>query len=248
LKSHPSNLPARRACANSGGGPGTKDPTRYHFQSATLEDLIAEAWRVSRFQIRSRSPLDKDRYDVIANVPEGATRGEFRRMMRDLLADRFQLKSRLESKDFPAYEMAAAKSGPKLKESGAAPEAKTSPGDDRFPNLPSAAGWIANYSSAGLYPICRIRARRQKIDALGAMLRTPGNEPIVDKTGLTGVYDFTLEYALDTPAARLDDMGPPPLPDIFLALEEQLGLQLIAKKLPFDVVVVESFHRIPADN
>lgn len=57
----------------SRGGPGTADPGRYAFGSATLLDLIAIAYDVEYFQVRSASPLDRDRYDVVAIVPAGAT-------------------------------------------------------------------------------------------------------------------------------------------------------------------------------
>ena len=241
-------LSGPQSVRGSDGGPGTKDPTHYRFAMATLQDLIAVGWKVKYFQISSKSPVDKDRYDVIVNVPEDATREQFRQMMRDLLAERFQLRVHTESRNFPAYELVLAKGGLKLKESGLAPKDKSKPGDDRFPVIPATQGMTASFSSAGLHPICRMRGRRQTIAAIAEMLRTPGNAPIVDETGLSGVYDFTFEYALDTPAALTDTVGPPPLADVFAALQEQLGLQLVAKKLPFDVVVVESFNRTPADN
>ena len=74
-----------------------------------------------------------------------------------------------------------------------------------------------------------------------------GNElPIVDKTGLTGNYSFTLEYTKDSPGSSPD--SPPPAPALPTALQQQLGLHLVSKKLPFDVVVVESFTRTPTEN
>jgi uncharacterized protein (TIGR03435 family) len=234
----------------SQGGPGTKDPTRYNFRSATFQDLIGIAWNVQYFQISSKSAVDKDRFDVIVNIPEGATRDQFRKMMQSLLVERFQLKSHIESKNFPAYELLIAKSGFKLKESGDESEPrKPTAAQDQFPTLPAGPGLIANYSSSGAYPLVRMRAQQQTISALARMLRTPGQEPIVDKTGLTGKYDFTLEYTMDPSGGRAaTDAEPPVAPAIFTALQEQLGLQLVAKKLPFDVVVVESFERTAAGN
>jgi uncharacterized protein (TIGR03435 family) len=234
----------------SQGGPGTKDPTHYSFRSATFQDLIALAWEVQYFQISSKSSIDKDRFDVVVNIPDGATRDQFRQMMQSLLLERFQLKSHIEMRNFPAYELLVAKSGLKLKESGAAPESrKSAASEDRFPPLPPGPGFTANYSSSGIYPLVRMRAQQQPISALTRMLRTPGQEPVVDNTGLTGKYDFTLEYTMDPPGGRATTDGDPPVaPAIFTALQEQLGLQLIAKKLPFNVVVVESFDRTPIGN
>ena len=232
----------------SQGGPGTKDPTHYSFRSATFQDLIGIAWNIQYFQISSKSAVDKDRFDVVVNVPEGATRDQFRLMMRALLAERFQLKSHIESKNFPAYELIIAKSGFKLKESGGEPESrKPAAQQDQFPTLPPGPGFVANYSTSGVYPLVRMRAQQQPISALTRMLRTPGQEPIVDRTGLIGKYDFTLEYTMDPQGGRAD-ADPPVAPAIFTAVQEQLGLQLVAKKLPFDVVVVESFDRTPTGN
>lgn len=235
---------------NREGGPGSRDPTHYSFRSATFQDLIAEAWNVHYFQISSKSALDKDRFDVIVNVPEGSTRDQFRLMMQSLLAERFQLKTHTESRDFPAYELVIAKSGLKLKESGGASElGKPAAARDGFPTLAAGPGLVVNFSTSGGYRLVRTRGQLEPVSALAQTLRTPGEEPVVDKTGLTGKYDFTLEYIMDPAgASRGGDAEPPVAPSIFTAVQEQLGLQLVAKKLPFDVVVVESFERTPTSN
>jgi uncharacterized protein (TIGR03435 family) len=232
------------------GGPGSRDPTHYSFRSATLQDLIAEAWNVRYFQILSKSAVDKDRFDVVVNVPEGSTRDQFCMMMRNLLAERFQLKTHIASKDFPAYELVIAKSGLKMKESGGASEStKPAAVRDGFPTLPPGPGLVVNFSSSGAYRLVRTRGRQQPLSALARTLRTPGEEPVVDKTGLTGKYDFTLEYTIDSEGAgHGGDAEPSVAPTIFTALQEQLGLQLVARKSPFDVVVVESFERTPVGN
>ena len=64
-----------------------------------------------------------------------------------------------------------------------------------------------------------------------------------------GRYDFTLEYTDNIPGGTTGGPAQPAaIPDIFTALQQQLGLQLIAKKLPFDVVAVESANEVPAEN
>lgn len=70
--------------------------------------------------------------------------------------------------------------------------------------------------------------------------------PIVDHTGLTGKYSFTLDFTRDRPGGAPDAL--PPAPVVFTAAQKELGLQLVAKKLPIDVVVVESFHKTPSEN
>jgi len=84
---------------------------------------------------------------------------------------------------------------------------------------------------------------------LAKILRTSEPRPIVDKTGLTGKYDFALEFSRDLPNGNPDATAEPPgVPDLNTALRDQLGLQIVAKKFPFDVVVVESFDRLPTEN
>jgi uncharacterized protein (TIGR03435 family) len=236
----------------SQGGPGTRDPRFFRFQQATLNDLIADAYHVEYFQISSKIPLDRDRFDVSANVPEGATKQDFRLMMRHLLEERFHLRAHTESRDFAAYELIVAKSGLRMQESGSASAAPAAdarrPANDGFPELPPGKpGMISNHTTSGGFLLVRIRARQEPVSVMIEMLQTPGDQPVVDKTGLKGKYDFTLEYTHDLPGTPHDGETPV-APSLFTALQQQLGLQLVAKKLPFDVVVVESFDRAPVEN
>jgi uncharacterized protein (TIGR03435 family) len=72
--------------------------------------------------------------------------------------------------------------------------------------------------------------------------------PIVDKTGLTGKYDFRLEFSREPPGAPPAEAKVPPAPDLFIAVQQQLGLQFVSRKLPFDVTVVDSVDKAPTDN
>ena len=81
------------------------------------------------------------------------------------------------------------------------------------------------------------------------MLRTADQLPIVDKTGLTAKYDFTLEYTTQLPNTTADLSAEPPVaPDLFAAIEKQLGLQLIRKKVPFDVLIIDAVDPLPTEN
>ncbi len=237
----------------SEGGPGSHDPTHYRFQSANLDDLITTAYHVNYFQISSKTALDHERFDVAVNVPEGATRDQFRQMMRNLLDERFHLRAHLESREFAGYELVVAKSGLKMKEHDAAsaappPDTRRPSGDDGFPDLPPGRpGMISRQTMSGGFLLIRVRAQQEPMKVLADMLHVPGEGPIVDKTGLTGKYDFTLEYTQDMPSTAHDGETPVAA-SLFTALPAQLGLQLIAKKLPFDVVVVESVEKTPTEN
>jgi len=237
------------------GGPGSSDPGRYVFNSANLADLIGVAYDVQFFQISSKKPLDRYVFDLAANVPHGATKSQFREMMRNLLNERFQLRSHIESRGFPAYALVVAGAGLKMKEStgDVAPpstESRKSRQDSEFPDLPpDRPGIVVNHSASGGGEIIRVSARRQSVAALARMLGSENGRRLVDATGLKGTYDFTLKFTREYSTAPSADetlvLEAPLLPR---ALQQQLGLQLVAKTLPFDVVVVESFNNIPTEN
>jgi uncharacterized protein (TIGR03435 family) len=235
-----------RSQRGSSGGPGTTDPGRYTFNSATLDDLIAIAYQVDYFQISSKMTLDQDRFDFTAKVPEGATRQQFRVMLQNLLAERFHLKSHLETKEFPGYELIVGKGGPKL--NGAIPKGGSS--TDDFPALPPGRpGLSSRHTIKDGLLVVRMTGRQQSMKDIAESLQPPDSQPVVDKTGLAGKYDFSLEYAYDRPNQPPDTAAAPTvIPDLFTALQQQLGLQLVRKKVPFDVVVVESVDRLPTEN
>src|SRR5215471_8198500 len=175
----------------SDGGPGSKEPGRYSFGLATLRDLIFVAYELPSFQISSKAPLDQERFDLVAKVPEGATKEQFRAMMRNLLTERFHFKAHMETREFPAYELVVAKSGLKLK-AGAHPP----PQADGFPVLPlDRPGLAWTMSTSGGYTLVRLRAQQQLISALARSLGMPDDRPVVDKTGMMERYDFLFEYS-----------------------------------------------------
>jgi uncharacterized protein (TIGR03435 family) len=234
-----------KSVRGSDGGPGDKDPTRYIFGRASLIDLILVAYHVEPFQVASKAPLDRDEFDLAARVPADATRDEFRVMLRNLLGDRFHVKIHIESRQFPAFEMVVVKGGAKLGTRSAARVASQSD----FPELtPGKPGLISLNSMSRGYQITRMRAQQQPLSRLAQFLRIAEPRPVVDQTGLTGNYDFVLEFSRELPNSTDSPEEAPSVPDLNTALLEQLGLQLVAKKLPFDVVVVESFDRLPTEN
>jgi uncharacterized protein (TIGR03435 family) len=210
--------------------------------------LIATAYNVEYFQVSSPAPLDRQLFDLVARVPEGATKQEFRTMLQNLLAERFSLRLHIQSKEFPAYELVVAKTGARLTEAAANRLQRAA--EDGFPNLPpDRPGMAVANSVAGAFELSRMRSRQEPISLLAKMLRPADGLPVVDKTGLAGKYDFTLEYTRELPNAAPEGLADPPVaPNLFTALEQQLSLQLVRKKVPFDVVIVESFNPQPADN
>lgn len=220
-------------------GPGSSDPGIYRYGRATLLDFLCTAYNVDPFQILSAAPLNQERFDLTAKIPEGATKEQFRMMLRSLLAERFALKARVQSREFAAYELVIAKTGPKLDKPLASGE--------NLPDIPAnRPSLMARNSFSGGFTLVRLTSRQEPISALARMLRSADDLPIVDKTGLTGKYDFNLEYTVEAPGATVD--GPPVAPSLFSALQQQLGLQLVRAKAPFDVVIVDAVSKLPTEN
>jgi uncharacterized protein (TIGR03435 family) len=242
----------------SDGGPGTHDPERFTFQRADLRDLIFNAYlttRVDDYQQQISGPgwIDTEEYDIAVKIPPGTSKQQFQRMLQNLLAERFKLVVHHDTKVLPVYELVVVKGGPKLKESAETPDA-VAPSDgppavdqDGFPVLPAGRPGMANRSGPG--PFSHWTARQQSIAALADAMSSPNaaGRRVVDKTGLTGKYDFTLYYEMRfagvPPAA--DDK---PAPILLDAVQQQLGLRLVVGKAPFDVVVVDHAERVPTGN
>jgi uncharacterized protein (TIGR03435 family) len=237
------------------GGPDTDSPTLYRQTKATISDMIRVAWNVKPNQVVSAIPIDSDSFDVVARIPEGATRNQFREMLRNLLAERFSLKAHVETREFSGYELVISKTGLKVKES---PTETTSPADAApgVPNekadwhtlKPGVPGLHESISTQGGLGLARCQVQLQTFGTIARMLeisRSIGS-PVVNHTGLTGKYTFSLEYTEDIPGMTPD--GPPAAPDIFDALRSQVGVELVKGKFPLPLVVVDSVNRTPTDN
>jgi uncharacterized protein (TIGR03435 family) len=219
----------QKSVRGSEGGPGSKTPGRYTFGLVTIMDLVWTGYGVERYQVSSKLPLDQDRFDLVATYPPETTREQFRAMVRNLLAERFHLKAHKETRELSALELVVAKGGSKLKESTS----------DNRPEM------VAENSMSNGFLVVKTTAKQAPLTGLVRLLQAGNDTPVVDHTGLTGKYDFTLDYAREMPNA---DTANPPAPILATAIQQQLGLQLISKKLPFDVVVVDSVDKRPTEN
>jgi uncharacterized protein (TIGR03435 family) len=264
------------------GGPGTPDPGQITYSNVTVKNVLTAGYGVKSFQISGPGWLDSERYDIVAKVPRGATKAEFMVMLQNLLAERFKLTLHREKKDLPMYALVVGKNGPKLKESvddpkagGAAvdgpplPPGKLPMGKDGFPVLPPGVGGRGGTSMVLMNGNARMTANGQTMAGLAEMLSNQLDLPVVDMTGLTGKYDYTLYFAPEGLAGmRLPGGLPPPPPpgeagggmpaanapdaqsnpNLFTALQEQLGLKLEQRKGPVDLLVIDHLEKAPIEN
>jgi uncharacterized protein (TIGR03435 family) len=209
---------------------------RFVGKDYTLKLLIAAAYNLNPKEVSGGAAwIDSDYFDIAAVTPGEVrpTRDEQMSMLRNLLADRFKLTFHREEKEFSIYELEVAKGGPKLKPSTAAP--------DEPAQLISTV-----YPQRMVLP-----ARNATMGELAALMqRAMLDRPVVDKTGLSGRYDFDLEWAPDEtqfggeiPVASADAPNPP----LFTAIQQQIGLKLEATRGPVETIVVDRADRPSAN-
>jgi uncharacterized protein (TIGR03435 family) len=158
-------------------------------------------------------------------------------------------------KEIAGYTLVIARNGPKLTMSAdqsdaelAPPKPPTSKGKDGFPILPPVTGKrLVNF---GMEDRSRIIAQQEPMQALARNLSSELKTIVTDATGLTAKYDFTLTYESLAPAPPPVNMPEAlePVPDIFRALQSQLGLKLEPNKAPVEVMVVDHIEKTPTGN
>ncbi len=240
------------------GGPGTPDPGQITWSYPTLKTLLMTAYDVKNYQVNGPAWLDTERYDVVVKVPPGATKEQVRVMWQNLLTERFGVKLHHEPKEFQVEELVIGKDGPKLKETTWDPATPLPPGPPQRNNngelgSPGAVMTIFPGPNAKAHMVVKAQPMAKLTDMLGNSLR----RPVLDRTGLTGFYDFILDYTIDLsgfplppgapkpePAAGASDPGP----DLAAAVQQQLGLRLVAAKANLDVLVIDKAEKVPTAN
>jgi uncharacterized protein (TIGR03435 family) len=209
---------------------------RFVVKDYTLKLLIAAAYNLSPKTI-SGGPgwVDADHYDIVALTP-GETRPtqpEQMAMLRALLTERFKLNFHRQEKEFSIYVLEVEKGGLKLKESTA--------------QASDPAQLISTVYPQHLH----LPARNATMGDFAALLqRAVLDRPVVDRTGLTGRYDFDLDWAPDetqfggeVPVASADAQEPP----FFAAIEQQLGLRIEATRGTVPAFVIDGVEHPTAD-
>jgi uncharacterized protein (TIGR03435 family) len=258
------------------GGPGTRDPGQITWTRAALRNIVMTAYDVQTFQIAAPDWLSNERYDIAAKVPAGATPSQVGAMWQNLLKERFGLALHHELKEFSVDELTVAKGGSKLKQTDLEPGAEpfTLPAGplklDKN-GAPEMNGWgaiVTIFPGAKSFPnangpTARMAAKGLTMADLATRLGQQLRHPVIDKTGLAGRYDFTLEYTPDlsglpplppgttappSPATPPADIVSDPGSTLASAVEKQLGLKLTSGKAKLDVIVVDRANKIPTDN
>jgi uncharacterized protein (TIGR03435 family) len=193
--------------------------------NATLSDCLKFAYSLSTDDQLAGPDWIKSkefRYDVTGKGIPGATDDQLLAMLQSLLAERFQMTLHREQREFQHYELVVGKNGPKMKESTVGPA-----------------------EARGTARLDGVTSNRMQMSKLAMLLSRMARMPVIDKTGLTGFYQFDLRYADEVSRVPPEN---PAGPSIFTAVQEQLGLKLESRKGPVEVLVVDRAQQIPVEN
>lgn len=236
----------------------------------TARDLVQVAYGLPPGTAKERvlgGPgwIDGTRYDVDAKIPD-ATFAEMQKippkqrgnqmclMVQALLKDRFKLATHIETQERPIYELVLAKGGPKMTPAKELPpdEANATrqlppPGTPPRPENMRQGLLVVRKTGT---TVMEMTARGQTLEDLTQQPFFGLGSPILNKTGLTGKYDFILDWTPDRLAlagSALDLPNDADAPSLFTALQEQLGLRLVLTKGPVEVVVIDHIE-MPSEN
>lgn len=251
------------AC-RGGRSSGPPTPGRLEITCASLQDLIQQAYgtfangpkfTLKRLRITGGPAwVESDVYTITAKADGGTPIWQMNGpMLQALLEERFALKLHRETREGSVYDLTIAKGGPKLK---ATPEGGCVPFDlnqNRMPGPPAPGeprvrycGSMQTMSNGGKNIMNGWGAT---LSNLAGMLSPGVGRDIIDKTGLTGLFDYRLEFSRDEVRAETNpgEASTPEGSSLFTAIEEQLGLKLVSAKGPVEYVVIDHVER-PTDN
>lgn len=185
----------------------------------SLRDLIRMAYQVKDYQISAPGWIAQEKYQIAATMPAGATRADVPEMLRTLLEQRFHLKLHRETRKMAVYALVEAKGGAKL---------TAAPADRR--------------AGPGFAREGQVQALSCSLDAFADLLTKAEDRVVVDTTGITGLYDFDLNYQPET-ASTAEDTRP-----TLAAVLRERGLRLERRELPAEVLVIDQADKVPTEN
>ncbi len=246
----------------NGFHPFVETPDGLVVRTATVKMLILRAYGVDAYQITGGPDwLNSERYDIDAKF-DGATADELQklgpterilarqRMLQTILSERFNLTIHRDTKEFQVYSLVVAKNGPKVK------EVKLDDVDPSKPKTGPAPGSAQMTSGAAGG---QMRGFASPLSNLTSMLTNYLHRPVIDRTGLTGIYDYTLRWTSDDgqsqSSSSIQGGSPSGLPStdpsggasLLTAIQEQLGLKLESAKSPIELTVIDHVER-PSGN
>jgi uncharacterized protein (TIGR03435 family) len=229
------------------------NPGLFECRRATLKAMLIVAYGIKPYQIKGPTAISTERYSLIVRIQKGASESQFSAALQSLLTERFKIVLHRETESLPAYELTVGKGGLKAKE---VDPAEIAAADGAARSIRLMLGADGSRSTRGNMTIAQITS----------MLSNALERPVIDGTGLKGTYEVDLTYGvseLDPSQAqmrqalaadpRVNSPLPPVdadsrLPGLPQAVKENLGLELKAKQLPIEVLVIDQAEKVPLEN
>ena len=242
------------------------DGAQFHSTSFALKDYIRIAWRVKDYQVEGPDWIASERFNISAKIPAGASRDTVPEMLQSLLEQRFGLKFHREKKDFPVYGLVVTHKE-RLKESP--PDAAGGADAAAAPVDVSATGGRGgvnvNYGHGSYVSFAdnKFEAKKLPMAYLAEWLGRFLDRPVVDMTGLPGVYDYKLEITPEDYRAMLirsalaAGVAMPPeamrllegaTDDSLFSALQAYGLKIEPRKAPLDVIAIDHIDKAPTAN
>jgi uncharacterized protein (TIGR03435 family) len=235
----------------------------------SLNQLIVRAYRVKPYQLSGPNWMTSQKFDIVAKMPDGASKDQISEMLQTLLAERFRLSLHRESKEHLVYGLVIGKNGSKLKTSTAKANALvTDDAGGRTLNTPYGE---AHMGENGVWQIregpygpirmsmgqnvgtTQVDFLRITMPGLAEALTPSVDRVVVDETGLKGIYQIQVDWSVPPPPPPTPGStgvfplsAPPPSPS-FLSIEKA-GLKLETRKAPVEMIVVDNLGKTPTDN
>lgn len=203
-----------------------------------LRFLIPYAYKIAIYQLAGAPQwLDSNKYDIVARAPKGSSKDQLRLMLQQLLIDRFGLKFHRERSEVSGYAVVLAKDGPKF----------------TIEKKPDQPGKDDGRVGAG-----RGLARGHMVSSalFAQVLSIYLERPVLDQTGIDGLFNFELRWTPDETEPQLGGAQPPagapsidPVgPSLPTALQEELGLKLVRQQSEIDMFVIDHLQETPTEN
>jgi uncharacterized protein (TIGR03435 family) len=220
--------------SNAGGNRRAIDvtPGRIAFTNVSLRQSLLLAYDVKDYQLSTPDWMRTEYFNITAKAQGAASNDEMRPMLQRLLTTRFQMEIQRETRELPVYAMVVAKTGTKMRVSQDVMPAGT-------PGRVQMNGGGVTFSGVTI---------QELVDYIIRLPSAEMDRPVIDKTGLTGRFDFSVNLFGSQEEMRAaiqkGDFGS----SIFTLIQEQLGLKLEPEKVPIDFVVVSRAEKVPVEN
>lgn len=277
------NAPAFEVASVRLTAPGTRGSSRVtdarvDLINYPLRALLLMAFRVSEYQLVAPDWVDGVRVDVSATLPPGTSRSQVPEMLRDLLGRRFGAVTRVEQRPVQAYELLVGPNGISMREVPPLDELDADPPVNAFSILPTSEtvdGPVRSLAiPLGMTTVTAttrytriftaqrttmLDAKRMTMNELATALQSTMDAPVVNRTGLSGGFEFKIELPPEAAAIRrllsigisTTVQGTPLTEPTGISASDalkEIGLQLERRRTPIDVIVVDKLERTPTEN